>query len=100
MPAARAFRGLFENVVRDCWIRAGNAVEKVIERDFRAGCVAVLAGINQPFNLQYSRSVHKNDVLQLGSGIEEVASHCGMSFLVGRLFVNPPKLIKPALMQQ
>ena len=54
----------------------------------------MLAGINQPFNLAYSRSFHKNDVLLFGSRIEEVARHCGMSVLAGRLFVNPPKLIK------
>ena len=56
--------------------------------------------IQTTFGFVQSHGVNENDVLLFGTGIEEVVRHCGMSVLVGRLFVNPPKLIKPALMQQ
>ena len=41
-PTVRAFRGLFESLIRDGGIEAGNAVENPVEGDLTAGGIAAL----------------------------------------------------------
>ena len=71
-PTLRTLRRLFANVVCYRWIVASNAIEDVIEGQFRILWTATLTTDDQFFRVPQSLSVDEDDVLSLASGIEEV----------------------------
>ena len=59
-----------QNVIRHARIGSGNAIEDVIEWNFRAIRVAVLAGFNQPLGFPQGGGVDEYDVLLFRRWVE------------------------------
>ena len=57
MPTLRAFRGLFENVIRHARISAGYPIEKMIKMKLGALGIAAFAALNQSLGLVYCRTL-------------------------------------------
>ena len=79
-PTIRALRRVLQNVIRHAMIRAGDAVEDVIERNLNTVGIAVLARVDLLFGLMQRSRIHQNDVLFLRCWIEEVTRH-GADFI-------------------
>ena len=73
MPTLRAFRGLFENVIRHARISAGYPIEKMIKMKLGALGIAAFAALNQSLGLVYRRMLDKYHNLFLGRWIKKVA---------------------------
>src|SRR5262249_53872554 len=68
----RTLRCLFQNVICHAGIGAGDAIEDVIERNFRAIRIAVLAGVDSLLGLAQSRGINQDDASLFWWRIEEI----------------------------
>jgi len=77
----RTLRGLFEEVIGDGRIRAGNTVEYAIKRDLRAVGIAVLAGLDEALRFVQSPGFDEPHIHLFRRGIVEL-THSESSLVV------------------
>jgi len=68
MPTLRAFRGLFENVIRHARISAGYPIEKMIKMKLGALGIAAFAALNQSLGLVYCRTLENTTTCSSADG--------------------------------
>jgi len=80
-PAVGAGRRRFQNV-SNAWIRSGNAIEDVIERNLGTVRIAAFAGVDESLCFLQNCRVDHDDVLVFRQWIEEISGHSSIHWFI------------------